>query len=187
MRRRRGRGLGAGGGRAAAAAAAAALRRRAGACGLLLGRPGRLLARQQALGVRVVHAAVLLQAVPQQQAAARGLHQARVDDHALQRVVAVDRQQVGHALRRVALVQRQPVGGRQHRRAPALARHQREVRGIARVAEHEVGEGEGAALAGALQRGVGSRRSVSTGQSSSGCGLFSSEKRAAQLLPAAAS
>jgi hypothetical protein len=83
---------------------------------------------------------MFLQTPPQQQAAPGGLHQPRVDDHAVQHVVAVDGQQVGHALLGLLFVKRQPVGHRQHRAMPALARHEREVRGISRVTQHEVGK-----------------------------------------------
>ena len=162
--RRGGRRLG-GGGRCAGLAAAAARSAR--------------LAGQQALGMRVVDAGVFLQPVPQQQAAPRRLHHPGVDEHAVQASLRVHRQQVGNAPAASAS-QRQPVGRRHHAGVPALARHGGEVRGVAAVAQREVGVGEvhgsttRCRFSSAYSKG-------SAGQSSSGARLFSSEKRAAQL------
>jgi hypothetical protein len=77
----------------------------------------------------------------------------------VQHVAAVDGQQVGHALLGLLFAQRQPVGHRQHRAMPALARHDREVPGISRVAQHEVGK----VKAQARSRAAGPCRHVGQG------------------------
>ena len=122
---------------------------------LPFGFPRRALGREQPLGVRVVNPGVLLQAMPEEQTATRGLHEPRIDDDAMQPVVRVDRPQERDALGRRALGQLQPFGHRQHARVPALARHDGEVCGVAPVAEHEVGVGERDVLGDTLHRIVG--------------------------------
>ncbi len=98
---------------------------------------------------------MLLQPVPQQQAAARRLHEPRVDDDAVEPVFGVDGPHVRDALRRGALVQCQPVRSRQHCGVPTFARHDGEMRSVAAVAQHEVDVTERSVLAHALHRLVG--------------------------------
>ena len=68
---------------------------------------------------------------------------------------AIDGEHVGNRVADALRVAREPFVGRDHRVVPALARHAGEVPGVARVAEHEVGDRERRLLDHALQRLVG--------------------------------
>src|SRR5262249_51266517 len=60
------------------------------------------LASERLLGVRIVNPAMLLQPMPEQQAALRCLDQPDVDDYPMQPAVRIDREHVRNSLGRVA-------------------------------------------------------------------------------------
>ena len=129
---------------------------------------------------------MLLQPVPEQQAAARRLHQPGVGNDPVQPVLGVDRPDVRDPFHRRRALEREPVGGGQHRRVPTLARYDREMGGITAVAQCKIDVAERRVLAHALD-GLVRVSSTSAGQSASALRLCSSENRVAQFGPAAAS